>query len=206
MMPFQPLIVVILLIFLVLLSFALFLWSLLSMGRAKNIEKKQKTVTSKTKKESQNIGYLRKQELANKKLEERARQLERKPKPAIKPKPTIPPYQELRPISKNRASKTARDAKKRIDNIKIAENLEVKLGSFKSEKRKPITPKDIKPVENTEKKAVANNKDLTKPKIDKSATSTKNDSYRGLHAVKVEKPQKILDPFDSFVESNKKLG
>lgn len=209
-MPFQPLIVVILLIFLVLLSLALFIWSLLAMGRSKKPKIEQKRAASRARQnQPQNIGYLSKKEL-NESLRQKTKAPELKPKPAIKPKPkskpksTIPPYQELRPINKRRLSKSAEDAKQRINDIKITENLQTKGANTKPVIKSRVKIKDIKTKEETKKPNLK--KDLAKPQLDESKTKTKNDSYRGLNAIKPDKAKEKLDPFDSFVEANKKLG
>jgi len=222
-MPFRPLIVVILLIFLALLSFALFVWSLLAMGRDRELAKEQETKQQKQAerrpnirergksrqadipaKERPKIGYLSKKELAG--------EAKSKPKNSeTKIRPTIPPYQELRPSSKNRASSSAKTAKQRMDDIKTSEGLEAKnttakpalttRPSIKDIKLRDITAKKDKP----KPKTIEPKQEASKPEPKEAKPKTK-DSYRGLNATKEDKKKDSLDPFDSFVEANKKLG
>ncbi|HHO56485.1 MAG TPA: hypothetical protein ENK21_08845 [Trueperaceae bacterium] len=221
-MPFQPLIVVILLIFLVLLSLALFIWFLLAMGQDKKLVDEQKQSQKharqkpsgrrpkidKLRAQSQQterpkIGYLSKKELAG----------ADKPKATeTRKKPTIPPYQELRPISKNRASKSAANAKQRINDIKTSEVQQIQ--NFPPKTNASAKPKliDAKSKEITTKpkdkaKTVEVAKEAPKPQEEtKANTKTKNNEYRGLNATKKDRQKEKPDPFDSFVEANKKLG
>jgi len=211
-MPFQPLIVVILLIFLAILSFALFIWFLLAMGRDRKLVKEQKT---KRKEQSQKqvanklvttglppvrpkIGYLSKKELAGS---------EKTKSPERKAKPSIPPYQELRPRTKNKLS-SAKSAKQRIDDIKSSEDLDTKTASPKAVISARPSIKDIKLSDLKAKKDKPKLKTI-EPKEESAKTEPKvktKDDYRGLNATKDKQKKEKLDPFDSFVEANKKLG
>ena len=220
-MPFQPLIVVILLVFLTVLSLALFLWSLLAMGRERaQAGKQEKRARKQAKKpsgintgqnrqqkglsvEKPKIGYLSKKELAA--------EAESKPKLAkSRVKPTIPPYQELRPKTKNHSASSAKNAKLRIEEMKTSETSKASVASSKSARLSRPRIDDISLKDNKAAKDKSETRAI-EPKVETAGSEAKQDKaktkdqYRGLNASKKAKKED-LDPFDSFVEASKKLG